>query len=159
MNVRTLSLAILSAAALSALAYGRQPINESPTSAAPNDYSIEIFDQNKTIKIPCNSLGFSSHAIEPGHSGEQSNDAESKNLSCETSIDASTVDISDFVSKGKRLERVLGSIRLEKGPGYKIELLNAVVTALDITANDFQETPRVAIEFSSAKGRLVRNPE
>jgi hypothetical protein len=152
MNRRVLFITILSMAAFSTAALCRDL--SPPSAPAPaRDYSIEIFDQNKTIKIACDGLEFGSRP------SELSNGDDSNFLLCTTSVDGTTADLLDYVSKGMRLERVLALFGQQKGYVYKMELLNVLVADLNIQANESLDAPHVNLNFSSAKSRLVRAPE
>ncbi|HEY6334526.1 MAG TPA: hypothetical protein VI113_01455 [Alphaproteobacteria bacterium] len=161
MNERILFVAVLSIAALSVAAC-EQGLQAPPgTSAAQppganapaNSYAIELFDQNKTVSIACDSLDFSAVAANANSADD------TISVSCRTTVDGNTPDLMELVRKGKRLERALVSLGPQKGRAYKMELLDVTLAGLEIGGDLSSLAAIENLNFSSPKSRLVAAPE
>jgi len=150
MNVRAVSLVILSLAASSAVALGGD-LAAPPAPAQAKAYSIEIFDRNKTLKIACGALGFQSRP-QSVSDGKDFNFAQ-----CSILDGRATQELVNYAGEGKRLEKVLISFGQQKGHTYKMELLNAVLWNVEFRLPG-SNTPDAALNFHASESRLMRDP-
>jgi hypothetical protein len=157
MNGRILIITVLSIAALSVAACERDlpaPQGTNATNAPASSYAIELFNQNKTVKVVCEFLAFSTEPNQLEFGGD------TNFVTCGTWVDGSTSDVLEYLKKRRRLERAVLSLGQQKGRQYKIELLDVAVLefAIEVGSPSSGESV-VTLRLSSTESRLVVAPE
>jgi hypothetical protein len=122
------------------------PLNEEQrvTSA-----TLEIVDQNKSIKLACETFQFDIRA--PTTSG----DTLESTVSCFTTVDANTPLLWEYVNKKQRLEKAVLSVNPGKGPSYVLEVPNVMIVNIGFTDN---WASKVSINLAAASSRLTVQP-
>jgi len=144
MHRQMLMVAVLSGtAALAALARDL-PGMGAQTEEAASSATLEIFDQNKTIKLTCGTFQVQAWAPTEDDKGD------STSVDCGgAAMDANSPLLWDYANKKQRLEKAVLSYKTEKGQPYTIEVPNAAIVHLSV----FDDT--LEINLSAASSRLI----
>jgi hypothetical protein len=147
MHRQILMVAVLSGtAALAALARDL-PRMGAETEESASSATLEIFDQNKTIKLTCETFQVQAWAPTEDDKGD------STSVDCGgAAMDANSPLLWDYTNKKQRLEKAVLSYKTEKGQPYTIEVPNAVIAHLSVLSDTLE------INLSAASSRLIVPP-
>jgi hypothetical protein len=147
MHRQILMVAVLSGtAALAALARDL-PGMGAQTEESGSSATLEIFDQNKTIKLTCETFQVQAWAPTEDDKGD------STSVDCGgAAMDANSPVLWDYANKKQRLEKAVLSYKTEKGQPYAIEVPNPAIAHLSVLGDTLE------INLSGASSRLIVPP-
>ena len=144
MHRQILMVAVLSVTATLAALAKDLPSMGAETEESGSRATLEIFDQNKTIKLTCET--FQVQAWAP----TEDDKADSTSLDCGgAAMDANSPLLWDYANKKQRLEKAVLSYKTEKGQPYMIEVPNASIVHLSVLDDTLE------ISLSAASSRLI----
>jgi hypothetical protein len=144
MHKLVLMVAVLSVTATLAAFAKDLPSMEAEAEESGSRATLEIFDQNKTIKLTCETFQVQAWAPTEDDKGD------STSVDCGgAEMDANSPLLWDYTYKKQRLEKTVLSYKTEKGQPYTIEVPNAAIVHLS-TLGDTLE-----ISLSAASSRLI----
>lgn len=109
--------------------------------------TLELIDQNQTIKTACETFGVETRPPNEGDNGQ------STFLDCRTPVDANTPRLWDYANSKERWERVVLAVKPGKGLPYTIEMPKAAIMYVGIVDGSI-----VQINVAAANSRLTLLP-
>jgi hypothetical protein len=147
MRKQILVVAVLSVTATLAALAKDLPRMEAETEESGSRATLEIFDQNKTIKLACET--FEVQAWAP----TEDDKADLASVDCGGgAMDENSPLLWDYTNKKQRLEKAVLSYKTEKGQPYTIEVPNPAIVHLSVLGDTLE------ISLSAASSRLMVPP-